>query len=107
MSRVTPDEEYAAGIVSSASHAPLASRQKSPHCHARESIQRTSTTLSGGQEALEVSVCAVSDAGRTASRTKTATRDISRAFENGNESYRSIKTASKHCGVTATPAVQH
>src|SRR6266545_3263242 len=48
MSRVTPEEEYAAGIVSCASHAPLANSAKSVHTDTVVSIQRMSTTLSGG-----------------------------------------------------------
>jgi hypothetical protein len=53
MSRVTPDDEYAAGIVSWASQAPLAYCEKSAHADTVVSIQRTSTTLSGGHWADE------------------------------------------------------
>jgi len=50
------DDEYAAGIVSCASQAPLANWEKSTQAETVVSIQRTSTTLSGGHCALEVLV---------------------------------------------------
>src|SRR5207247_10589073 len=67
MSRVTPDDEYAAGIGSCASQGPLANCEKSTQAEAVVSIQRTSTTLSGGHSALDVSVWAMRESGTTAS----------------------------------------
>src|SRR4051812_9901052 len=47
MSRLTPDDGYADGIVSRASQAPLANSKKSVHALADVSIIETSTTFSG------------------------------------------------------------
>src|SRR5260221_2059156 len=49
MSRVTPEDEYGGEIVSCASHVPFANGKNSLHAARVVSIQRTSTTLSGGQ----------------------------------------------------------
>ena len=47
MSRATPDDEYAAGIVSRANHAPFAKSKKSVHALTFRFMKLVSTTLSG------------------------------------------------------------
>ena len=85
ISRVTPEEAYAAGIVSCASQAPLANCEKSVHAATVVSIQCTSTTFSGGHSAggagsgagAGAEVWAVLTAGRTANSINTnEARDI-------------------------------
>src|SRR5690349_10427005 len=101
MSRVTPEVEYAAGIVSCASHAPFANREKSVHAATVVSIQRTSTTLSGGQSP-EAGVWAVATTvgGTTASSdTTNDARNIrSSSGEERAESYRVAEVSSKAGG---------
>jgi hypothetical protein len=48
MSRPTPDDEYAAGIVSCLNHVPLAKEKKSTHALTDLSMYDGSMTLSGG-----------------------------------------------------------
>jgi len=76
MSRLTPVEEYAAGIVSFASQAPLAKRKKSLHAFALRSMNAGSMTLSGGTTLADGEACATASCGRRATEAAVAaTRD--------------------------------
>ena len=74
MSRATPDDEYAAGIVSRANQPPFAKSKKSVHALTFRFMKLVSTTLSGdsvvGPSAeapcAEIRVAATSDAASTA-----------------------------------------
>src|SRR6185437_6081089 len=99
MSRPTPDDEYAAGIVSWASHAPFAKSKKSTQAFAERSMYVASITLSGASGAgpAEGDDCAATGdrqpARRTARARATQSNDAWRVVQSRRPVERRPRTA--------------
>src|SRR5215213_4030405 len=83
MSRPTPDDEYAAGMLSCFSQAPVANWKKLEHARVVVSSIAASTTFSGGRLTVLAGACAWMAIGAETAAASSANASVRRETWNG------------------------